>query len=601
MREDRMKMPKSRIGFLFSAILCCLLVWSTTHAVDQQDDNEPTAENLWEADQSGDLEKAARIKAILDAEAARSWGSPTHEESGSGAPRVVPPIKDDAFLRPPSWGNDVAIATGAVSGGISAEYDINANMYAVRCTTYMGNTNGKVDIYKSTNSGSSWFWINGWQSSAYKYSYPVAITGTSGVPDKLYVFYLRSSNNGDIRVARYNLAGALEGYFNVKADSDTITYFSVCGNFGIASTLMLVYQLEKTVETNSRLYTIRSTDSGEAWGDQLYLSSNGFNPDLGYGYNGYVYMVFTKNPEVGDPDTDIRFCRSTNYGQGWGNFVYLTTDSWDDDFAKVAALHKETVTSQHVWVAYNHDLNNSGNWDLRFAYSTNSGTNWSNNHILAADPDYNEMACDLWVGRKTTYSYVNICYLRARRISLYQGWFDIYWAYSNTDDPATWNYNDDVADYWAALSYDGRQVCQGTYASLAGGGGWSGVAYAGQTYYTNFQGLYFDSRQWTDVEDETAPERFPDQFSLSDNYPNPFNPETRIGYFVPRSCRLKLEIFNVLGQKIRTLLDEDQAAGENEVVWDGRDENGGEAASGVYFYRLTAEESVQTKKMVLIR
>lgn len=587
----------SGIGYLLMAIFCCLLLSLAAHA--GEDDFEPTAENLWKAKQAGDLEKAARIKAILDAEAARCWGSVVHEETGNDVPGVFPPIRDDAFSRPASWGNDVTISQGVVSGGISSDYDNSGNVYAVRCSTHLGSPRARVIVYRSTDHGVSWsrlcYFYN---ASGIEYSYPVVLTGTDGDPDKLYVFYLRSSNNGDVRVARYTITGSLEDYLSVKEDSDTVTYFTVCANFGIGNRLMVAYEKERMGYSTPWLYTIRSTNRGDTWGDQFVVSSNGWHPDLGYGYGGYTYLVYTKQIGL---DTDIGFGRSTDWGVTWGDFEVLTSDSWDDDFAKVAALHRITPTTQYVWVGYNHDQNNSGDWNMRFAYSTNAGVNWSKNHSLASDDMYDEIACDLWVARKTEVTYVNICYLRARRLSLYQMWFDIYWGFANTNNPAVWNDNIDVTEHWAALSYDGREVCQGTYPDLEPAGGWSGLVYAGQTPFDNFEGLYFDSREWTGVEEEPGQEANPREFTLEDNYPNPFNPHTRIAYFLPRACQVKLEVFNVLGQKIRTLVNEDQSAGNREVSWDGRNQAGEEVASGVYFYKLQAEEFTETKKMVLIR
>ncbi|MFH2056414.1 MAG: FlgD immunoglobulin-like domain containing protein [bacterium] len=93
----------------------------------------------------------------------------------------------------------------------------------------------------------------------------------------------------------------------------------------------------------------------------------------------------------------------------------------------------------------------------------------------------------------------------------------------------------------------------------------------------------------------------PDQYSLRQNYPNPFNPTTTIDFAVPRSGDVRLEIFNVLGQSIRVLVDEYLSAGEKRVQWDGVDESGHPASSGVYLYRMTAEDFGQTRKMLLLK
>ncbi|MDI6802306.1 MAG: FlgD immunoglobulin-like domain containing protein [Bacteroidota bacterium] len=101
----------------------------------------------------------------------------------------------------------------------------------------------------------------------------------------------------------------------------------------------------------------------------------------------------------------------------------------------------------------------------------------------------------------------------------------------------------------------------------------------------------------------------PDRFALYNNYPNPFNPQTTIRYEIPVGGRVVLEIYNLLGQKVRTLLNEEKPAGRYSSVWDGKNDNGNFISSGVYLYRLVVSSSgplrsenyTTTKKMVLIR
>ena len=81
---------------------------------------------------------------------------------------------------------------------------------------------------------------------------------------------------------------------------------------------------------------------------------------------------------------------------------------------------------------------------------------------------------------------------------------------------------------------------------------------------------------------------FPPAFGLADNYPNPFNPSTTIGYALPAESEVRLEVFNTAGQRVRVLLATHQPAGHYTVEWDTRDAQGQAVASGVYFYRLQA-------------
>ncbi|MEA2031554.1 MAG: T9SS type A sorting domain-containing protein [candidate division Zixibacteria bacterium] len=88
----------------------------------------------------------------------------------------------------------------------------------------------------------------------------------------------------------------------------------------------------------------------------------------------------------------------------------------------------------------------------------------------------------------------------------------------------------------------------------------------------------------------------PGSFSLSQNYPNPYNPSTVISYDVPTASHVTLSVFNVLGQEVATLVDMDKEAGSHEVVFDGSN-----LSSGIYFYRIQADNFSKTKKMVLVK
>lgn len=93
----------------------------------------------------------------------------------------------------------------------------------------------------------------------------------------------------------------------------------------------------------------------------------------------------------------------------------------------------------------------------------------------------------------------------------------------------------------------------------------------------------------------------PKSYSLAQNYPNPFNPSTEISFDLPKASQVELSIFNVLGQEVRSLVNQSMEAGSHKIMWDGRDGSGSQVSSGVYFYRLAAGSYSQTKKMMLLK
>jgi hypothetical protein len=93
----------------------------------------------------------------------------------------------------------------------------------------------------------------------------------------------------------------------------------------------------------------------------------------------------------------------------------------------------------------------------------------------------------------------------------------------------------------------------------------------------------------------------PSGYALEQNYPNPFNPSTQIVFSIPQDQRVTIAIYNILGQKVATLLDHTLTAGTHVVTWAGKDENGNTAPSGVYLYKISTANFTAVKKMMLLK
>jgi hypothetical protein len=124
--------------------------------------------------------------------------------------------------------------------------------------------------------------------------------------------------------------------------------------------------------------------------------------------------------------------------------------------------------------------------------------------------------------------------------------------------------------------------------------------------YSTFVGtVYFDDLDVEKISSTTgvkvAKANIPHIFDLSNNYPNPFNPSTKINYSVPTNGMVSLMVFNILGQRVRTLANAPMAAGQYSITWDGRNDAGSTLSSGVYFYRLQAGQMAIVKKMLLLK
>ncbi len=102
-------------------------------------------------------------------------------------------------------------------------------------------------------------------------------------------------------------------------------------------------------------------------------------------------------------------------------------------------------------------------------------------------------------------------------------------------------------------------------------------------------------------DEKEVEESQPAHFKLERNFPNPFNPETVIKFTLPHDSHVSLNVYNILGQVVNTLVDEALPAGNHSVIWDGKNEQGRDVASGVYFYRIKAGDFESIQKMTLLR
>ena len=105
----------------------------------------------------------------------------------------------------------------------------------------------------------------------------------------------------------------------------------------------------------------------------------------------------------------------------------------------------------------------------------------------------------------------------------------------------------------------------------------------------------------TALDDQKQVNNMPVDYKLENAYPNPFNPTTTIRYSIPVSNNVKIEVYNIMGQKVRTLVNQYKTAGTYSVTWDAKDEAGVKVATGMYFYRMQASHFQTVKKIILMK
>ncbi|RJP71310.1 MAG: T9SS C-terminal target domain-containing protein [Ignavibacteriales bacterium] len=126
------------------------------------------------------------------------------------------------------------------------------------------------------------------------------------------------------------------------------------------------------------------------------------------------------------------------------------------------------------------------------------------------------------------------------------------------------------------------------------------------TTFDQYSFAYFTIGNTVDVEENNNLQ--PSEFSLLQNYPNPFNPATKIKYSIPVGAysntpihNVLLKVYDILGNEVITLVNDEKPAGQYEVLWNEKNNKGNEVSSGIYFYRLDAGAQSLTRKMILVR
>ena len=124
----------------------------------------------------------------------------------------------------------------------------------------------------------------------------------------------------------------------------------------------------------------------------------------------------------------------------------------------------------------------------------------------------------------------------------------------------------------------------------------NGTSQIGSNDYATIKYVQNDS-----VVYEPDKKEVPSQFTLSQNYPNPFNQTTKIEFALKNSDFVSLNIYDILGRKVRTLVTQDLSLGHKSVLWYGKDDSGNDVASGTCFYRIKVRDFSETKKLVLLK
>ena len=511
--------------------------------------------------------------------------------------------------------------------------------------TWTDERNDVSDIYarrynsSGTPLGSS-FKVNDDIRTASQGSPDIAIDGSG---DFVITWHDERNGNYDIYAQRYNSSGLPLGT-NFKVNSDTGTVWQMNPAIAMDGSGNIVITWFDYRNGNYDIYAQRYNPSGTPLDSNFKVNAGGtaWLPAIAMDGSGNFVITWY---DYRNGNEDIYAQRYNSLGTTLGSNFKVNDDLGTADQYNPAIAMDGLGSFVITW----YDGRN-GSWDIYAQRYNSSGTQLDSNFKVNDDGTADEWSTPA-IASDGSDNFVITWGCK------HNGDRDIYaQIYDSSGDTLGSNFkvNDDVGSayqIWPAIAMDGSGKFVITWYDYRNGNGdiyaqiynsagdtvgpnylvnnlqYVSFAQVCPAVAANSSNIYFawmDNRRakgwdiyakvadstWSSKVEEDHVASLQKSFELSQNYPNPFNPTTTIHFRI--SCKLQdascktpiqttLTIYNILGQKVRTLVDEDKLPGEYKVIWDGKDKVGNEVASGIYFYQLKTKDFTQTKKMLLLR
>ena len=352
---------------------------------------------------------------------------------------------------------------------------------------------------------------------------------------------------------------------------------------------------------SSRIRFSKSTDAGDSWSDAITISDvsgNCFDDDLTtegavpcVGPNGEIYVSWAG-------PAGLVFDKSTDGGVTWGADVFVNDmpGGWAFDVTGISRCNGMPITmcdlssspyNGHIYIIWSDQRNGTTNTDIFMSKSTDAGETWSP-QLKINDDNTTRHQFFVWSDIDQSTGHIWCVFYDRRNTTGVDT--DVFVAKS-TDGGANFeNFKVSESSFTPTSS-----VFFGDYTNIA--------AFNGKIYPIWMRLQNSQLSVWiapltdsTTITHSEITQTIPNDYLLFQNYPNPFNPSTTISYQIPIEAFVTIKVYDILGNEIEILTNEYIPAGVHEVMFDAAD-----LSSGMYFYRIKANEFEQMNKMILIK
>ena len=461
------------------------------------------------------------------------------------------------------WGDDVQIGTQDDIYDVVLDVD-NSTGHLFSSLLYYDTdaSQYKWDVYISLDTGKTWSYTYNWWSTTYIPDIDGVVVG-----GHFYVGYSYKGDSTSARLRRFftsnGTSDGVYGWFEVFDDGSEILERALSGN---------VDQFNNRVYYGGLLanYSIKFY-----WSDLAATSWTPSHPTIGNAERG-LDLCWNENFSTLAKwcsyagTTDSLYILGWN-GTSWTNFGNLDYIGTVSNAKTSIAAYGDTIMSTfpHYDGSY---------YNFRYRVSYNGGTNWTSGTI-DAPTEYIGLMNDI-TGRNG--DGFGVVYQNEGGAA--EGFYR-HRTYRFTPWTSRVSFADSVTRYNVRPAIE--HVASGVYGII----------------YVNFphEFAYFDRSDWISGIDEETPDLDGKIARLLGNNPNPFNQNTTIRYLLANTEKVSLKIYDISGKLIKTLVEDYRGPGEHSITWYGRNNNGNQVPSGIYFSRISVGDFAESKKMIFIK